>query len=137
MTKGMTMKPKGVTARKKHDKLLPNWKPGQSGNPSGRKPGSRNKVEQDFLDALAADFAELDENGKKRGAIAIAEMRESKPAEYVRAIVTLMPKELVVNQNPLGDMTDDELEDAISLIRASLDAVARKDADGKDETTRH
>ena len=132
-----TVKPKPEPSRDNTREKHQPWKPGESGNLLGRPKGSRNKIEKDFLAELAADFAELDENGRKRGRTAIAEMRETKPADYVRAIVTLMPKELNVNQNPLGELTDDELEDAISLIRASLEAVAGPDGNGTDETTKH
>jgi len=38
------------------------FKPGQSGNPAGRPKGSRNKVSEKLLEALAIDF---DDHGKQ------------------------------------------------------------------------
>ena len=56
----------------------------KTGNP-GRPKGSRNKLSEDFLRALAEDFAE-------HGAKAIAETRQSKPEAYLGVIGKLMPK---------------------------------------------
>lgn len=62
------------------------FKPGQSGNPKGRLPGSKNKVTEDFLSKLAADF-------EVHGAAAIKEMREKDPGGYVRVVAQLVPTE--------------------------------------------
>ncbi len=87
----------GASAPKKH--LHPaleanKWSKGQSGNPKGREKGSRNKLTELFLARLAADF-------EAHGESAIVEMRETKPAEYVRVVASLLPKqaELEVNAN--------------------------------------
>jgi hypothetical protein len=65
------------------------WKPGQSGNPKGRPPGSRNKLGDAFVEALYKDFAE-------HGAKAIERCRETKPEVYLMVICKVMPKELNV-----------------------------------------
>jgi len=62
------------------------FKPGQSGNPKGRPEGSKNKINEDFLSALAADF-------EQHGAGAIKEMREKDPGGYVRVVAQLVPTE--------------------------------------------
>lgn len=61
------------------------FRPGQSGNQKGRPKGSRHKLSEDFLRALAEDFAE-------NGAKAIAATRLSKPEAYLGVIGKLMPK---------------------------------------------
>src|SRR5262245_65856854 len=63
------------------------WKPGQSGNPKGRPPGSRNKLGDAFVEALCKDFLE-------HGAKAIVACRETKPEVYLTVISKVMPKEL-------------------------------------------
>lgn len=65
------------------------WKPGQSGNPKGRPPGSRNKLGDAFVEALHKDFLE-------HGVNAIVACREQKPEVYLQVISRILPKELNV-----------------------------------------
>ena len=67
--------------------LAPAWQKGQSGNPSGRPKGARSQLTEDFLKALASDFA-------TNGIAAIQAMREEKAADYVKVIAGVIPKEL-------------------------------------------
>jgi len=83
---------------------------GESGNPAGRPAGARNRLQGDFLNALADDFRE-------HGKAAIVIARIEKPVEYVKMIASLMPKELQITENALGDLTDEELQDIIATIR--------------------
>jgi hypothetical protein len=86
---------------------------GQSGNPAGRPKGSRNKLGEDFLTALAEDF---EEHGKE----AIAACRENTPAAYVKVVAALLPKQLEVSDlaKPVTRMTDAELEAIIREAQA-------------------
>ncbi|MFT8896283.1 MAG: DUF5681 domain-containing protein [Acetobacter sp.] len=69
------------------------FKPGKSGNPAGRKKGSRNKLAEDFIAALCADF-------KEHGVSAIQKMRLEKPDSYINAIVKLVPTQFqAVDEN--------------------------------------
>ena len=72
------------------------FKPGQSGNPAGRKKGSRNKITKQYLDALAADF-------KEYGEAVIKLLRESHPDVYVRLVAQLLPRNFDVKHS--GDVT--------------------------------
>lgn len=85
-----------VPERKRPDHL---FKPGQSGNYAGRPKGSRNKLSEDFLKALASDFAE-------HGAAAIAEVRTNKPEHYLKAICSVLPRglELDVSVGPSQEL---------------------------------
>src|SRR5436309_997509 len=76
--------------------------PGNDGHGGGRPLGSRNKLQGDFLKALAADFAE-------HGAGVIKIARIEKPVEYLKVITSVLSKEVVVEQSVLSDISDDEL----------------------------
>jgi len=112
-----------VTALSDRFRGLKPWKPGQSGNPAGRKPGSRNKLTEAFLKALCDDF-------EANGVDAIAAVRLEDPAAYVKVIAMLCPKELEMKR-PLGDLSDDELLDSIdALQRFVLGSPDQDDAGG-------
>ena len=101
-----------ASALKSRDNLVP-WEKGKSGNPAGRVKGSRSKLQENFLKALSDDF-------EANGIEAIQTMRQEKPADYVRTIASLMPKQLEI-ERPLQDMTDDELADSIVALREKFE----------------
>jgi len=84
--------------------------PGNSGHGGGRPLASRNKLQGDFLKALAADFAE-------HGAGVIKIARIEKPIEYLKVIASVLPKEIVVEQSVLADLSDEELANHIALLQ--------------------
>lgn len=96
--------------------------PGFSGNPGGKPVGTRNGLVANFLDKLKKDF---DAHGEQ----AIVEMREQKPAEYIKAIASLVPKDVHVSAQPLHAMTDDELYAAVASIQRYLDSGAAASGD--------
>ena len=63
------------------------WKPGQSGNPSGRPKGARSKLSEDFFKVLMEDFEE-------NGAAAIRLMRVERPGDYAKMVTALQSKEI-------------------------------------------
>jgi hypothetical protein len=83
------------------------FKPGQSGNPKGRPKGSRNKLSEDFVAALQADFEE-------GGVEAIQSMRAADPGGYVRVIASLLPKEFKIETT--SDLTDEQLDARIRTL---------------------
>jgi hypothetical protein len=108
------------TGEKQPDHL---FKPGQSGNPKGRPAGARNKLGEDFIQALQESF-------QAHGADTIETVRVEKPDQYLKVIASILPKDLNVNINQMDGYTDDEL---IQRIR-TLDATIRPflDAQGTD-----
>src|SRR5208283_5305736 len=83
---------------------------GVSGNAAGRPKGSRNRVGEAFLEALAADF-------DAHGAEAIAECRLTNPAVYIRVVASLMPKELE---------TTSLVVEQTAMTQEEFDTMARK-----------
>ena len=94
------------------------WQPGQSGNPAGRVRGSRNKLSEEVICALLRDFRE---HGQK----AIAKVRRTQPAAYLKILALLVPREhKVEHRNPLKELTDEQLVAMIEYFEASLAAQA-------------
>src|SRR5262245_15246933 len=94
------------------------WQPGVSGNPAGRLRGSRNKLSEEVICALLRDFRE---HGQK----AIAKVRRTQPAAYLKVLALLVPREHKVEySNSLKNWTDEELEAGIDLVKQMLESRA-------------
>jgi hypothetical protein len=78
------------TAKKQKRGAGKPFEKGVSGNPAGRPKGSRNKLSEEFLSVLCADFEE-------HGAAAIVTMRKNDPGNYVKVVAGLVPKDMNVN----------------------------------------
>jgi hypothetical protein len=92
------------------------YPPGVSGNPGGKAVGARNRLQGDFLNALAKHFAE-------KGEDAIERMWKKDPVAYVRAIASLMPREFV-SSGLLDDLADDDLRSLVSIVKAARERRA-------------
>lgn len=82
---------------------------GNSGG--GRRKGSRNKLTERFLDAIANDFTE-------HGALAIAKVRTEDPAAYLKIVGSLVPRELILQREQSPPINWDEVtyEELAQLI---------------------
>lgn len=85
---------------------------GVSGNPKGRTPGSRNKINEAFLSDLAEHYEE-------HGKTALDQCLEKDPVGYVRIVASLLPKQVDVKR-PLEDMSDEELAETLATIRGLI-----------------
>ena len=92
-----------------------------NGNGSGRPKGSRNKLCRAVLEDLMADWAE-------GGAAAIKMMRVERPAEYVRVMCSILPKELIFENSAVTELDDDELDHMISMLRERALAARQEQA---------
>jgi hypothetical protein len=94
------------------------WQPGVSGNPAGRLRGSRNKLSEEVICALLRDF-------RQHGQKAVARVRRTQPAAYLKILALLVPREhKVEHSNALKNLTDEQLEAMIEYIKSSLEAQA-------------
>jgi hypothetical protein len=80
--------------------------------------GSRNKLSEEVICALLRDFRE---HGQK----AIAKVRRTQPAAYLKVLALLVPREHKVEySNSLKNWTDEELEVGIDLVKQMLESRA-------------
>src|SRR5215510_15114360 len=80
------------------------WQPGQSGNPAGRLRGSRNKLSEEVICTLLRDF-------QQHGQKAVARVRETQPAAYLKILALLCPREhKVEHRNLIKELSDEQLE---------------------------
>ena len=97
---------------------------GHRGN-GGRPKGSRNKLGEDFIQALHDDFTE-------HGVAAIATVRDTRPDQYMKVIASLLPKDVNLNVNQMDELTDEQLIERIraldATIRPFLDAAGESEA---------
>lgn len=85
-----------------------------TGNSGGGRPkGSRNRLTGLLMGAIVDDFA-------AHGATAIARLRETDPATYLRMIAALVPRELILQREaqPVPDYADLTEEEALALLEA-------------------
>ena len=97
----------------------PRWQQGQSGNTAGRLRGSRNRLSEEVICALLRDF-------RQHGQKAVARVRQTQPAAYLKILALLIPREhKVEHSNLLKELSDEQLEATIEYIETSLAAQAR------------
>jgi hypothetical protein len=103
---------------------MPNnlWQRGVSGNPTGRPRGSRNALSEEVICALLRDF-------KQHGQKAVARVRQTQPAAYLKALVLLCPREhQIEHRNLIKELSDEQLEAMVEYLQASLEAQAGRSA---------
>ena len=88
-------------------------------NGGGRKKGSRNRLTETFIAAIETDFADY-------GPETLARLRANDPAAYLRIVVSLVPRDLLLKREQFPDYSDhtiEELEDLLKRERHNRDVV--------------
>lgn len=95
---------------------------GGSGGP-GRPKGARNKLGEKMIEDMLTDW-------ERHGIKAIEKMREERPHEYVRAFVSILPKEIKIEH--IDEMTDEQISNRIRQLAAGLGiSIGSLPGDGK------
>ncbi|WP_287255943.1 hypothetical protein [Mesorhizobium sp.] len=81
--------------------------------PSGRPKRAKKTLADGFLDAMRADF-------RAHGAGVIAEVRTEKPDQYLKIVLSVLPKDLHLNINSLEALSDDEIRQRLRGLEAVL-----------------
>ena len=97
----------GKSTPGKHRGLREPWKPGESGNPAGRPKGSRNKLSEEFVNELYADWCQ-------HGSEVLKTVRETRPEVYVKVVASLLPRK--VEAEISGPTHEDRVAERARLI---------------------
>jgi hypothetical protein len=100
-----------------------------SGNSGGGRPrGARNKLGEQFIEALFDDW-------QKYGATTIERVREQKPDQYLKVIASILPRDISLNVDPDEHLSDDQIVTLIRGLAAELrqHGVTFGDDDGDDD----
>lgn len=80
----------------------------------------------DFLAAVRADF-------RAHGASVIAEVRADKPDQYLKIVLSVLPREFDVAVNHLDALSDEEIRSRIRGLEAVLRPFLEAPADGGED----
>ena len=81
---------------------------GNSGGP-GRPKGSRNRLSEDFLAGLQADFEE-------HGPAVIAQVRKDRPHEYLKIVASVLPREMQINSEAPREVHEYSTAELLAII---------------------
>lgn len=90
--------------------------------PSGRPKRAKKTLGDDFLVAVRADF-------RAHGAGVIAKVRTEKPDQYLKIVLSVLPKGSDVDTNSLDALSDDEIRQRIRGLEAVLRPFLREKPD--------
>ena len=88
----------------------------------GQDPWKWSLVGDDFLAAVRADF-------RTHGAGVIAEVRADKPDQYLKIVLSVLPKDFDVTINQLDALSDEEIRSRIRHLEAVLKPFLQEPAD--------
>jgi hypothetical protein len=96
------------------------FQPFQIGNTigkSGRPKGSRNRLSLKVLEeVLGHALSEIPGRDMTKLKAALEVLQKTRPADYVRCVLSTLPKELVFSDSAVSEMADDQIEAVIKEL---------------------
>jgi len=87
----------------------------------GRPRGSRNRLSARIFEDVLAHWNEtIPGRNISKGMAALEMMHREKPADYVKAVLSIMPKELVFSDSTVADLSDDQIDTLIMTLRRQV-----------------
>jgi hypothetical protein len=99
------------------------------GKPFGGRPrGARNRLTVRVFEDVLQHWNEPSDgkDGLSHGRAALEILFKEKPGEYVRAVLSILPKEFTI-ESVTADLKDDELDGLMARIREQLEAARKPD----------
>jgi hypothetical protein len=94
----------------------------------GRPRGSRNRLTaRVFEDVLAHWNEPVEGRNINKGMAALEVMQKERPAEYVKAVLGILPRELILGDTALDDLADDQIDEMLANLRNQVLASAAGD----------
>ena len=97
-----------------------------SAAPKPRPKRTKKTLGDDFLAAVRADF-------RAHGAGVIAEVRADKPDQYLKIVLSVLPKDFDVAVNHLDALSDEEIRSRIRGLEAVLRPFLEEPANGGED----
>jgi hypothetical protein len=98
------------------------WQPGQSGNPAGRPPGSRQKI----AEALLKDLAEV---WQVHGKSVLERLAKEDPGKFATIAYGLLPRDIMLTveheASPFADMSPEQKRAIAHRIYADIEREAK------------
>jgi hypothetical protein len=88
---------------------------------TGRLKGARNRLSMRFLYELEQDF-------EKHGKLTIATCRIERPAEYLKIVASVLPKELEITDSRLRELSDEQLDALAEILGRSVGSARRPES---------
>jgi hypothetical protein len=87
----------------------------------GRPKGSRNKLfARVFEDILAHWNEPIEGRNISKGMAALEVMRKERPAEYVKVVTSLLPREVLLGDSTTADLDDAQIDVLLTTLRKQV-----------------
>ncbi|MEV8640894.1 hypothetical protein AB0V79_01960 [Mesorhizobium ciceri] len=120
----MTDKTATGPTRRKPARRRPAAKPAATQKPPRKR--AKKTLGDDFLAAVRADF-------RTYGAGVIAEVRADKPDQYLKIVLSVLPKDFDAKINQMDGLSDDEIRSRIRALEAVVKPFLEEPGDVRED----